>query len=240
MENNKFHILIVDDDDKIRDLLRQFLKEKGFIVSTAENSQDAKSKIDIFNFNLIILDVMMPGQSGYELTKELKISKNIPIILLTAKGEVENRIHGLQLGADDYLGKPFDPQELLLRINNIIKNNDNRNLLEVTKIGEAELNLSKMTIKLREKIEKINSKRISNSKYILNGLKKASKNYSWFKPSFDKRTISASIAIILTYFTKSIHIFKSVKHIFSSCCTSRLINCCRCRSCFRRIRFCRI
>ena len=79
MENNKFHILIVDDDDKIRDLLRQFLKEKGFIVSTAENSQDAKSKIDIFNFNLIILDVMMPGQSGYELTKELKISKNIPI-----------------------------------------------------------------------------------------------------------------------------------------------------------------
>tara|TARA_B100001029_G_C15048573_1_gene448970 strand:- start:1169 stop:1675 length:507 start_codon:yes stop_codon:yes gene_type:complete len=99
---------------------------------------------------------MMPGQTGYELTEELKQKKDIPVILLTAKGEVENRIHGLQLGADDYLGKPFDPQELLLRINNIIKNNDNRNLLEVTKIGEAELNLSKMTIKLREKIEKIN------------------------------------------------------------------------------------
>ncbi len=98
----------------------------------------------------------MPGQTGYELTEELKQKKDIPVILLTAKGEVENRIHGLQLGADDYLGKPFDPQELLLRINNIIKNNDNRNLLEVTKIGEAELNLSKMTIKLREKIEKIN------------------------------------------------------------------------------------
>ena len=156
MEKNRFHILVVDDDDKIRDLLKQFLSEKGFIISTANNSIEAKKKIDIFNFNLIILDVMMPGQTGYELTEELKQKKDIPVILLTAKGEVENRIHGLQLGADDYLGKPFDPQELLLRINNIIKNNDNRNLLEVTKIGEAELNLSKMTIKLREKIEKIN------------------------------------------------------------------------------------
>ena len=156
MEKNRFHILVVDDDDKIRDLIKQFLSEKGFIVSTANNSIEAKKKIDIFNFNLIILDVMMPGQTGYELTEELKQKKDIPVILLTAKGEVENRIHGLQLGADDYLGKPFDPQELLLRINNIIKNNDNRNLLEVTKIGEAELNLSKMTVKLREKIEKIN------------------------------------------------------------------------------------
>ena len=157
MENNKFHILIVDDDDKIRDLLRQFLKEKGFIVSTAENSQDAKSKIDIFNFNLIILDVMMPGQSGYELTKELKISKNIPIILLTAKGEVENRIHGLEIGADDYLGKPFEPKELLLRIKNIIRTNADPAKLNKSKIGEAELNLNKMTIKLNEKIQKINS-----------------------------------------------------------------------------------
>ena len=156
MEKNRFHILVVDDDDKIRDLIKQFLSEKGFIVSTANNSIEAKKKIDIFNFNLIILDVMMPGQTGYELTEELKQKKDIPVILLTAKGEVENRTHGLQLGADDYLGKPFDPQELLLRINNIIKNNDNRNLLEVTKIGEAELNLSKMTVKLREKIEKIN------------------------------------------------------------------------------------
>ena len=107
MEKNKFHILVVDDDDKIRSLIRQFLSEKGFIVSSAENAEKAKSKIEIFNFNLIILDVMMPGQSGYELTKELKESKNIPIILLTAKGEVENRIHGLELGADDYLGKPL-------------------------------------------------------------------------------------------------------------------------------------
>jgi len=157
MEKNKFHILVVDDDNKIRELIKQFLIEKDFIVSTAINAEEAKKKIDTFNFNLIILDVMMPGQSGYELTKELKQSKNIPVILLTAKGEVESRIHGLELGADDYLGKPFEPQELLLRIKNIIKNKNNSNLLELTKIGEAELNLNKMTIKLQEKIEKINT-----------------------------------------------------------------------------------
>ena len=156
MEKNKFHILVVDDDDKIRSLIKQFLSEKGFIISSAENAEKAKEKIEIFNFNLIILDVMMPGQSGYELTRELKESKNIPIILLTAKGEVENRIHGLELGADDYLGKPFDPKELLLRVNNIIKTNIDPNTLLSSKIGEAELNLNKMTIKLKKKIQKIN------------------------------------------------------------------------------------
>ena len=157
MEKNKFHILVVDDDDKIRDLVKQFLVEKGFIVSTAMNAKDAKSKIDTFNFNLIVLDVMMPGQSGYELTEELKQSKNIPVILLTAKGEVESRIHGLEMGADDYLGKPFEPQELLLRIRNIINNRNNNKLLEPTKIGDAEVNLNKMVIKLKEKIQKINT-----------------------------------------------------------------------------------
>ncbi len=133
MEKNKFHILVVDDDDKIRNLIKQFLNEKGFIISTAINAESAKLKIDIFNFNLIILDVMMPGQTGYDLTKELKQSKNVPIMLLTAKGEVENRIHGLELGADDYLGKPFEPQELLLRIKNIIKMNANMNVSESSK-----------------------------------------------------------------------------------------------------------
>ena len=157
MENNKFHVLVVDDDDKIRNLIKQFLNENGFIVSTAANAEEAKSKIDIFNFNLMILDVMMPGQDGYDLTKEIKESKNIPIILLTAKGEVEHRIHGLGLGADDYLGKPFEPQELLLRIKNIIKKSIAPDILASSKIGNAELNLNKMTIKLNEKVQKINS-----------------------------------------------------------------------------------
>ena len=156
MKKNKYHILVVDDDDKIRSLIKQFLSEKGFIISSAENAERAKAKIEIFNFNLIILDVMMPGQDGYDLTKELKQTKNIPIILLTAKGEVESRIHGLELGADDYLGKPFDPKELLLRVKNIIKMNIDPNKLLSSKIGEAELNLNKMVIQLKNKVQKIN------------------------------------------------------------------------------------
>ena len=156
MEKNKFHILVVDDDDKIRSLIKQYLSEKGFIVSSAENAEKAKLKINFFTFNLIILDIMMPGQSGFELTKELKETKNIPIILLTAKGEVESRIHGLELGADDYIGKPFDPKELLLRVKNVIKMNIDPNKLSTSKIGDAELNLSKMAIKLGEKVKKIN------------------------------------------------------------------------------------
>ncbi len=121
MENSKNHILIVDDDDKIRNLLKDYLAENQYIVSTAEDAKQAKERLKIIKFDLIILDVMMPGQDGYELTKEIKKDSKIPIILLTAKGEVENRIKGLELGAEDYLGKPFEPKELLLRINNILK-----------------------------------------------------------------------------------------------------------------------
>ncbi len=157
MEKNKYHILVVDDDIKIKELIKQFLVEKGLIVSTASDAKEAKEKIEIFSFSLVVLDVMMPGQSGYELTKELKSSKNIPILLLTAKGETENRIHGLEIGADDYLGKPFEPRELLLRIKNIIKSNSTQNSIEDSKIGDAELNLNKMTIKLNNKTKKINS-----------------------------------------------------------------------------------
>tara|TARA_Y100000768_G_scaffold330206_1_gene268770 strand:- start:332 stop:1009 length:678 start_codon:yes stop_codon:yes gene_type:complete len=175
MEKNKYHILVVDDDDKIRLLIKEYLSNKGYLVSTAENADKAKIKIDIFNFNLIILDVMMPGQSGYELTKELKASKNIPIILLTAKGEVENRIHGLEIGADDYIGKPFDPKELLLRVKNVIKMNIDPNKLLSSKIGEAELNLNKMTIKIKDKLKRINS---SEKKVLMKMLSSPGKIFS--------------------------------------------------------------
>ena len=175
MEKNKYHILVVDDDDKIRSLIKQFLSEKGFIISSAENAEKAKAKIEIFNFNLIILDVMMPGQDGYDLTKELKQTKNIPIILLTAKGEVESRIHGLELGADDYLGKPFDPKELLLRVKNIIKMNIDPNKLLSSKIGEAELNLNKMVIQLKNKVKKIN---LSEKKVLMKMLASPGKIFS--------------------------------------------------------------
>ena len=121
MENNKLHILVVDDDDRIRCLLKDYLNENNYIVSTAENAEEAKKKLEYLKFDIVILDVMMPGQNGYELTEEIKKNIKVPIILLTAKGEVENRIKGLELGADDYIGKPFEPKELLLRIKNIIK-----------------------------------------------------------------------------------------------------------------------
>ena len=117
----------------------------------------------------------MPGQSGYELTKELKDSKNIPIILLTAKGEVENRIHGLELGADDYLGKPFEPKELLLRVKNIIKMNLDPNKILSSKIGDAEVNLNKMNIKLKEKIKKIN---LSEKKVLIKMLSEPGRIFS--------------------------------------------------------------
>ena len=157
MENNKNHILIVDDDDRIRNLLKDYLTENNYIVSTSENAEQAKEKLNFLKFDIIILDVMMPGQNGYELTKDIKKQIKVPIILLTAKGEVENRIKGLELGADDYLGKPFEPKELLLRINNIIKKNTKIDLKSKHIVGEAEIDLNKMTVYLNKKSKKINN-----------------------------------------------------------------------------------
>ena len=204
MEKNKFHILVVDDDDKIRSLIKQYLIEKGFLISTAENAENAKKIIEIFNFNLIILDVMMPGQSGYDLTKELKESKNIPIILLTAKGEVENRIHGLELGADDYLGKPFDPKELLLRVKNVIKMNLDPNKVLSIKIGEAELNLNKMIIKLKNKAKKIN---LSEKKVLMKMLSSPGKIFSRLEiGKIANITKERSIDVMITRLRKKIEI----------------------------------
>ena len=204
MEKNKFHILVVDDDDKIRSLIKQYLIEKGFLISTAENAENAKKIIEIFNFNLIILDVMMPGQSGYDLTKELKESKNIPIILLTAKGEVENRIHGLELGADDYLGKPFDPKELLLRVKNVIKMNLDPNKVLSSKIGEAEFNLNKMIIKLKNKVKKIN---FSEKKVLTKMLSSPGKIFSRLEiGKIANITKERSIDVMITRLRKKIEI----------------------------------
>jgi two-component system, OmpR family, phosphate regulon response regulator OmpR len=157
MENNKIHILVVDDDDGIRNLLKDYLSENNYIISTAENAEQAKNKLEYLKFDLLILDVMMPGQNGYELTKEIKKNIKVPIILLTAKGEVENRIKGLELGADDYIGKPFEPRELILRIKNIIDKNKKINLNSKLRIGNAEIDLNKMNIVLNGKDRKINN-----------------------------------------------------------------------------------
>jgi two-component system phosphate regulon response regulator OmpR len=157
MQKIKYHILVVDDDDRIRELVKEYLKENKFIISTANSAEEAKIKLGYFKFDLMVLDVMMPGQNGFEFTKEIKKNSSMPIILLTAKGEVENRIEGLELGADDYLGKPFEPKELLLRIKNIIKKSTKININKINKIGEAQVDLSKMSIKLKSKISKINN-----------------------------------------------------------------------------------
>ena len=175
MENKSTHILIVDDDDRIRSLLKDYLTENKYIVSTAENADKAKEKLGFLKFDIIILDVMMPGQNGYELTKEIKRNTKIPVILLTAKGEVENRIKGLELGADDYIGKPFEPKELLLRIKNIIKNYNKLDLNRKYFVGTAEIDLNKMTILLSGKRKKINN---SEKKVLVEMLSNPGKTYS--------------------------------------------------------------
>ena len=120
MNKKIYHILAVDDDDRIRELVKEYLIENNFLVTTAKDVADAKKKLEIVKFDILILDIMMPGESSLSLTKEIKKNDSVPIILLTAKGEIHNRIEGLELGADDYLGKPFEPKELLLRIKNIL------------------------------------------------------------------------------------------------------------------------
>ena len=175
MENNKLHILVVDDDDRIRSLLKDYLSENNYIVSTAENADEAKKKINYLKFDIIILDVMMPGQNGYDLTQEIKKKIKVPIILLTAKGEVENRIKGLELGADDYIGKPFEPKELLLRIKNVIKSNIKIDLEAKHQIGKAKIDLNKMIINLKEIDKKINN---SEKKVLIEMLSNPGKTYS--------------------------------------------------------------
>ena len=175
MKNNKEHILVVDDDDRIRSLLKEYLNDNSYIVSTSENTFNAKIKLSQFKFDLIVLDVMMPGQNGYDFTKEIKKIINIPIILLTAKGEVENRIKGLELGADDYISKPFEPKELLLRIKNITNKNKKIDLNLKYSVGKAEIDLNKMNINLNSKNRKIN---LSEKRVLVEMLTNPGKSFS--------------------------------------------------------------
>ena len=156
MNKNTFHILVVDDDDRIRELVKEYLEENNFMVTTATDSFDAKKKLSIIKFDILILDIMMPGESGLSLTKEVKKNNPTPIILLTAKGEIRDRIQGLELGADDYLGKPFEPKELLLRIKNILNKIQKPILPDEIYIGDTQINLKKLDIVIKNKTVKIN------------------------------------------------------------------------------------
>ena len=157
MDKYLAHILVVDDDDRIRELVKQYLLENKYLITTAKDAFDAKNKIEIIKFDLIVLDIMMPKKSGLELTSEIKKEIDLPIILLTAKGETSERVIGLEFGADDYLSKPFEPKELLLRIKNILNKTLQKNNINEISIGNSNLNLNKLTINRDGKKYKINN-----------------------------------------------------------------------------------
>ena len=159
MNKKEFHILVVDDDNRIRDLVKQYLENNEFLVTTAKDSQDAKRKLEIIKFDILILDIMMPGQSGLSLTQDLKKNNSqTPIVLLTAKDDSKDRVKGLEFGADDYLGKPFEPKELLLRIKNILNKTKSKIFIEEIIIGKSVVNLNKLNIKTNNETKKINPK----------------------------------------------------------------------------------
>ncbi|MDC1109624.1 response regulator transcription factor [Candidatus Pelagibacter sp.] len=151
------HILVVDDDDGIRSLVKKYLNENNYLVTTAKSAEDAIEKTSLIKFDIIVLDIMMPGKSGLEFTNEYKNKINTPIILLTAKGEANERVEGLESGADDYLPKPFEPKELVLRINNILNKTKKNNQKRVVKFDNIEVDLNKLLIIQNDKEFKINN-----------------------------------------------------------------------------------
>ncbi len=157
MKNFKAHILVVDDDDGIRDLVKKYLNENNYLINTASNAEEAQRKIEIISFDIIILDIMMPGKSGLQFLNEIKKMIDTPVILLTAKSEAKERIEGLEIGADDYLAKPFEPKELLLRIKNILSKTIKKNLIRIIKFGNIKIDFTKLLIIKNEKEYKINS-----------------------------------------------------------------------------------
>jgi two-component system phosphate regulon response regulator OmpR len=150
------HILVVDDDDGIRSLVKKYLNENNYLVTTAKSAEDAIEKTSLIKFDLIVLDIMMPGKSGLEFTNEYKKKINTPIILLTAKGEANERVEGLESGADDYLPKPFEPKELVLRINNILNKIKKDGQRRIVKFDNIEIDLNKRLIIQNDKEFKIN------------------------------------------------------------------------------------
>ena len=151
------HILVVDDDEGIRSLIKRYLNENSFLVTTSDSAENAEEKISIIKFDLIVLDVMMAGKSGLDFIKQNKSKIDTPIILLTAKGETENRVEGLEIGADDYLPKPFEPKELTLRIKNILNKTKKSDEKRIIKFDNIKIDLNKLFIIKNETEYKINN-----------------------------------------------------------------------------------
>ena len=162
MNNFIAHILVVDDDDGIRSLVKQYLSENKFLVTTSSSAENAEEKVSIIKFDLIILDIMMTGKSGLEFIKDNKSKIDTPIILLTAKGEAEDRVGGLEIGADDYLPKPFEPKELTLRIKNILNKTKKNNQKRIIKFGNIKIDLNKLLV-----VKNGNEFKINNAEKII-------------------------------------------------------------------------
>ena len=196
------HILVVDDDEGIRTLVKKFLDENNFLVTTAESAEDASEKIKIIKFDLIILDIMMPQKSGLEFISDHKKDLDTPVVLLTAKGEPIDRIKGLEIGADDYLPKPFEPKELILRIKNIlnkVKKNDIKRIIEFENI---KIDLNKKLILKKDSEFKINiTEKIILEKMINNPGKTFSREEIGNLIELDKER---SIDVIITRLRKKI------------------------------------
>ena len=202
MDNFIAHLLVVDDDDGIRSLVKKYLNENNFLISTAENAEDAKKKIELIKFDLIILDIMMPGKNGLEFIQENKKKLETPIILLTAKGEPSERIEGLEIGADDYLPKPFEPKELILRIKNILNKTKKISQKRVIEFDRIKIDLNKLVIFKNDKEFKINNtEKIILEKMINNPGKTFSRENIGMLINLDKER---SIDVIITRLRKKI------------------------------------
>ena len=202
MDNFIAHILVVDDDDGIRSLVKKYLYENNFLITTAENAEDAKKKIELIKFDLIILDIMMPGKSGLEFISENKKKLQTPVILLTAKGEPDERIEGLEIGADDYLPKPFEPKELILRIKNILDKTKSITQKRIIEFDKIKIDLNKLMIKKNNKDYKINNtEKLILEKMINNPGKTFSRENIGSLINLDKER---SIDVIITRLRKKI------------------------------------
>ena len=204
MDNFVAHILVVDDDEGIRTLVKKYLNENNYLVTTANSAEDAFEKIQIIKFDLIILDIMMPGKSGLEFIKENQKKLDTPVILLTAKGEANERVEGLEVGADDYLPKPFEPKELLLRIQNIIRKTKTSDQKRVIQFENIKIDLNKQLIIKKNTEHKINNteKKILE-KMINNPGKTFSREDIGILTELDKER---SIDVIITRLRKKIEI----------------------------------
>ena len=204
MNNFIAHILVVDDDDGIRSLVKQYLNENNFLVTTANSAENAREKVSVIKFDLIVLDVMMPGKSGLDFIKENKSEIDTPIILLTAKGEAEDRVGGLEMGADDYLPKPFEPKELTLRIKNILNKTKKNDLKRIITFDNIKIDLNKLLIIKNDSVFKINNtEKIILEKMINNPGKTFSRESIGKLIDLDKER---SIDVIITRLRKKIEL----------------------------------